>query len=187
MSAHYIYLKKILISTLVAAAIITGALFGFIFPSAKNLQKIKSSVLAQKNNLEKGYIQGRNLRKTAEDLKMAEPYLEAINKMFINEEEVLSFVTTLAKTAENSGVTQRIILNSQIEKLNGTIQKIPLQLSSTGNFYQQMKLLKSLETLDYYINIKALEISGRPGIPVGLPEEDSGRIDMQLAADTYWK
>jgi Tfp pilus assembly protein PilO len=179
------YLKKIILSSLFFILIFAAAIFIFIIPSAKHLAEAKKEISKQKTALEEVYIQGQNLRKISDNLKTVEPNLENLKKIFISLEDDFKFVTALEEAAENSGVRQTISGLNYPDKESfkkTSFQKIPLQLTTTGNFLSQMKYLSALEALDYYISIKTLEISGRSDGP-----EEEGRIDMQLTAETYWQ
>jgi Tfp pilus assembly protein PilO len=189
MTKGYIYLKKIIINCAFSAVIVAGMIFGFIFPAAKKLAVVKKEISAQKIALEKIYIRGQNLRKISEDLEIVEPNLKNLKKMFIKEEDDLDFITSLEKTAENSGVKQNININYPAENNKKTsFQKIPLQLTASGNFLAQIKYLTALESLDYYISVRTLEISGSADQnQENALEGEKSRVDMQLTANTYWQ
>jgi Tfp pilus assembly protein PilO len=188
MNKGYIYLKKIILNCVFSAVIVAGMIFGFIFPAMGKLAVVKSEISAQKIALEKTYIRGQNLRKISEDLKTVEPNLENLKKMFIKEEDDLDFITSLEKIAENSGVKQSISINYPADSSKTSIQKIPLQLTASGNFLAQIKYLIALESLDYYISVRTLEISGSTDQnQKDALEGEKSRVDMQLTTNTYWQ
>jgi Tfp pilus assembly protein PilO len=188
------YQQKIIINIFFTATILS-VLAGFvILPSAEAISQIKENISSQKINLENNYLRGKNLRKLAENLKLVEPRLDSLKKIFISRSEALTFVTSLEKIAEENGINQKIGLTSPSENgaTNKKNDKIPLQLISSGTFLAQMKYLAALESANYYINVKALELSGSAETSPMIEGEnkkegEKSRTDMQIIADTYWQ
>lgn len=194
------YQQKVTIHISATLLILAAVIYFGIYQAANKIMETKRLVEAEKTNLEKMYNSGKNLRKLAEDLKVVEPQLAKLENVFIKKEEALNFITSLENISEKNGINQRINLagaasiNRGTEKNKVANETIPIQLSSTGSFYKQMLYLVNLESLNYYINVKSLEISNSSfrnsaalnveGVEGG---ESANDVSLQLLADTYWQ
>jgi len=179
--------KRIIISIVGFFIFIFAVIYFVIFPSVRDIKNIKNEIESQRMELERRYIKGQSLRKMTEKLERAEEKIHVLDQVFIGQDAGLGFVTALEGVAEKNGVNQKINLLSQSPVDNGFYKMVPLQLSSGGSANQQMNHLVSLETLNYYVNIKSLELSsGSAAIPVGSPESGS-RVNLFVVADTYWR
>jgi Tfp pilus assembly protein PilO len=148
----------------------------------------------QRIDLEKKYIKGYTLKQLTENLKKIEPKLNQLDRIFINKNQELEFITTLENEADRAGVNQKINLASPQSAVNQKFQKNGLQLSSQGGFNQQLKYLMNLEALSYYININLIELTPANGPATAAvssqpnsPSDQTSRINMLINADTYWE
>lgn len=198
------YLKSNLKNNLLAnlagfILVITFLLYFIIMPAIKEIKTISHNLAEQREYLEKQYSKSQNLKKTAESLNRIEPKLKLLDRIFINKNRELEFITSLEDKANLNQINQRINLNSPQTTNNEDFQIINLQLSSEGEFIKQLKYLMDLESLSYYINIKSLELSSSPRDGKAIPniknsgqetlvsEDESSQINLSVTADTYWK
>lgn len=181
-------LKKRIIASIVGFFLFIFIIIYFvIFPSVRDIRNIKNEIEAQRLDLERRYVKGQSLRKMTEKLERAQEKIHVLDQVFIGQDSGLEFVTALEGVAGKDGVNQKINLLSSAGVDNGFYKMVPLQLSSQGEANRQMNYLVSLETLNYYINIKSLELSsGSLAVPAGNPEGGS-YINLFVAADTYWR
>lgn len=177
--------RKILIINLTLFLIVGAIVIFAIIPSIKNIKEMRKEIEGQKIDLEEKYQRGQSLKKLSENLKKIEPQLEKLNLVFISKNRELEFITTLEDIASREKIEQKINLASGQSGGDGAYQKMPLQLFTQGTFKNQMNYLLALETLNYYINIKNLELSAAP-LPPGAAKQDVN-ISMMITADTYWK
>lgn len=193
-------LKNKIIATLIGFALIIFALIYYIVvPTIKDIKAMGEEIQEQKIDLEKKYIKRNSLRQLREDLKKIEPKLSLLDQVFINKNRELEFITALENEANRSQVSQKINFNSPADAASQGFQKNDLQLFTNGDFNKQLKYLINLETLNYYINIKLMELSSSPGVGQTIPniknsgqealiyENESSNINLTIAADTYWK
>lgn len=186
--------KKIFISFFSLLLFILFILYFIILPTIKTIKTIGDEIQAQRVDLEKKYIRGQNLKQLSENLKKIEPQLAKLDQIFINQNRELEFITTLEHVASENNIIQKINLGS-LQPLSGQIyQKMPLQLSTQGNFMRQINYLATLEALNYYININSLELLSSPAqvVPIVQSQENmqdinQSNINMIISADTYWK
>jgi Tfp pilus assembly protein PilO len=170
--------KKIIFSASILGAALAATIFFIIKPAISEILKIGGEIEMQREDLEKKYQRGQSLKKLTEDLKIIEPQLERLDQIFIKRDESLKIITSLEEIAESSGVGQKINLNTQGAKIND-YQKIPIQIFSRGNFFNQTKYLTALENLNTYININILEFNGN--------SPNLEELSMLIFGDTYWK
>lgn len=193
-------LKNKIVATLISFVLIIFSLIYFIaIPAIKNIQTTGKDIEGQMINLEETYIKTNNLRQLAKNLKEIEPKLDALNQIFIDKNRELEFITTLENEANNNRINQKINLSSPKTTANQEFQKNDLQLSTNGEFNKQLRYLMDLESLNYYINVKSLELSSSPGGgqiapsvknngPETLPlASASNNINLSITADIYWK
>jgi Tfp pilus assembly protein PilO len=179
--------KRIIISLFGFFIFIFSIIYFIIFPSIKDIKKMKNEIELQRVDLERRYVKGQSLRKTMEKLERAEEKIHILDQVFIGQDCGLDFVTALEGAAGKNRITQKINLLSSSEVDSGFYKMVPLQLSSGGTIDRQMNYLVSLENLDYYVNIKSLELSsGSPAKQDGEPEIGS-YVNLFVAADTYWR
>lgn len=195
-----INLKNKIIAALIGfALIIFGLIYFIVMPTIKDIEAMGGEIEGQKIDLEKKYIKGNSLRQLTENLKEIEPKLSLLDQIFINKNRELEFITTIENKADNSQISQKINLNSPRAAENQEFQKNDLQLFANGEFTKQLKYLMDLESLNYYINIKSLELSSSPGSGQAVPNiknsgqgtsasgNKSNNINLVITADTYWK
>ncbi|MEK7557648.1 MAG: type 4a pilus biogenesis protein PilO [Patescibacteria group bacterium] len=180
-------LKKIIINLIIFLSIIFALIFSIILPTIKDINYMGSEIEMQRMNLEKQYIKTQNLKQISANLNKIEPTLSKLDQVFINKNSELDFVTLIEKIATINNINQKINLGSDQSIKNETYKKIPLQLSTQGDFINQLNYLISLESLNFYINIKSLEIS-KQEINIANSEKLSPTwLNLKLIADTYWQ
>lgn len=180
--------KRIILSMVGFCLFIFVVVYFVIIPSVRDIKNIRDEIELQKTDLERKYIRGQSLRKMTEKLNRAEEKIHVLDKVFIGQDYGLEFVTTLEEVASKNNITQKINLLSPTEADNGFYKMIPLQLYSQGESSRQMNYLVGLETLDYYINIKSLELSsGSRLAPAGDSEAPASQVNLFIVANTYWR
>lgn len=172
--------------------IILSLIYFIVIPTIKEIKTMGDSIEAQREDLENKYIKGQSLKKLTENLNKIEPKLELLNQIFINKNRELEFITSLENKANKNQISQKINLGNPEKTENKNFQKTNLQLFTKGGFIKQLQYLKDLEQLNYYINIKLLELSpAAGGEPVktnsqGLPTAETNNLNMYIEANTYW-
>ena len=179
--------KKIIISAVLLPLIMVGIMLFAVFPTINDIQKIRKAIEAQRIDLEVKYERGQSLKKLSENLKIIEPQLSELEEIFISEDEVLEFITTLEEIAGNNDITQTINLISSKSSAKNGHKKIPLRITASGDFVGQLNYLTELESLNYYINIKSLELTSVSRSSAPKTETKSSHINMIIDADTYWR
>jgi len=186
--------NKITASLIGFIAVILSLIYFIVIPTINEIEDMGKSIEAQREDLENKYIKGQSLRQLTENLAKIEPKLELLDQVFINKNRDLEFITSLEDEANKNQISQKIDLSSPQVIENQNFQKTNLQLLTNGGFVRQLQYLMDLENLNYYINIKILELSPTSegekiqtdiqSIP-SAPNE-TNRLNMLINADTYW-
>ena len=170
--------------------IIFGLIYFIVAPTIVDIKTVGGEIEEQRIDLEKKYNNGISLRQLTENLKIIEPKLSLLDKIFINKNRELEFITTIENEANEARVSQKINLISPETTEKKEFQKNNLQLLTKGGFNEQLKYLMNLESLSYYINVKSLELSpadSNKEAEINNQELTSNRLNMLINADTYWK
>ncbi len=77
--------KKIILSMAIFLLIILGLLLFVVIPTVRDIKNMSREIEEQRLDLEKKYIKGQSLKQLAENLKMIEPELVKLDKIFINQ------------------------------------------------------------------------------------------------------
>ncbi|MFA5359414.1 MAG: hypothetical protein WC349_00430 [Patescibacteria group bacterium] len=186
--------NKITISLTGFLIIILSLIYFIVIPTVREIKTMGDSIEAQREDLEKKYIKGQSLKKLNENLNKIEPKLELLDQIFINKDRELEFITSLENKANKNQINQKINLSALEKTENQNFKKTNLQLFTKGDFIKQLQYLADLEKLNYYINVKLLELSpAASGEPAKTNSQDSppssvetNSLNMYIEADTYW-
>lgn len=171
--------KKISIISFAIAAFIVCLIIFVIIPNISDIKKIGENIMQRRIDVENKYRKGQKLKKMAENLKIIEPQIEKLNQIFISQNDALKLATSLEEMAEKNNIKQKInLLTAQKTPFNN-YQKMPLQIYIEGNFIDELNYILNLENLNYFLNIKILEITAG--------KDEGGTANMLIFADTYWK
>jgi len=155
-------------------------LFILVYPAAKKMsllgqqiRELKNSALAQEKN-------ESEIQDTADEYKKYEPKLNLLNEAIISRNRELEFITLLEEKAILRDLEQKININ-EVQAIEGTgYSKIPLIVSLTGKFNDELDYLQDLEKISFYINIKKITLSTSA-------ENSATTTNMVLLADTFWR
>jgi len=182
------YQGKIFLSTLFFLIMFFGLIFFLIAPTWDNVKMIKNKISDQRQEAEKNYDQGRNLKKLTENIKVIEPRLEEIEQIFVPKNEEVSFITSLEAAATRNNISENV--NSGGETPIGRFySQIPLQLTVRGNPANVINFINELENMKRRININSLQITAIDSdlslkTGTSTPQKNVTAIISTL---TYWK
>lgn len=185
--------KRIFIVPAVFILFVTGLIYFIVLPAMKDIKEIGAQIESQRTDLDKKYYKSKNAKQSTKSLKAIEGDVEKLDRVFIGKNQELAFITALEETANKNNINQNINLDLSSGAKNNKYDKIPLKLTTQGNFINQFNYLRDLERLNYYLNIKSLDLSAGGGASAYPPLDkiinyDSGaNIKMVILADTYWK
>lgn len=148
-------IKKKLTFTLLISFTLLGALYFLAgWPALNKIGEKGEKIEEAKMEIERRYVRGQKAKNVFADLKEIEEKKRKLESILVGEENELSLITALEKTAEESGVKQKINLSPPA----GEEKNISFRLITEGGFPAQLKYLDRLEALPYYLNIDSLEL-----------------------------
>lgn len=159
-------------------------------PAIKDIKNLKTEIIDQKVDLEKKIVKERNMNKVSAKIEEIEPQIEKFEKIFVNQNRELEFITVIEDIAEKNGLSQKINLLTASAKQSHAYKTIPLNIDVGGNFTNFVKYLIDLESLNYYINVKNIQIDSLQQSRfsnLGPNGGQNGNINIKIVADTYWQ
>ncbi len=161
-------------------------LFFIVIPTIHDILDMGQKIEEQRIDLEKKYIKGQNLRQLTTNLNKINSQLSKLEQIFISENRELEFITTLEGVANKNSVNQKINLGVQEDMPGYDYKKMTLQLLLQGNFTNIMNYLIGLESLEYYVNVKNIELT-IGSLKQTLDTPQGAVINMFLLTETFWK
>lgn len=181
-------IKRIVINLIIFLFTIFFLISFLILPTIKDIKRIGNEIETQRTDLEKKFVKVQNLKQLTKNLNKIEPELNKLDQIFINKDDELGFITNLEKIATTNNIDQKINLGGNQLIESKIYKKIPLQISTSGSFSDQLNYLINLESLNYYINIKSLEISQeKNNIKNNTEKLPQTNLNFLITADTYWQ
>lgn len=174
--------KKIMLSIAAVALFVAGISYLVIYPTIRDIKDMSANIDAQRTDLEKKYVRGQSLNKLANNLKKVEPKMELLDKIFINQNRALEFITTLEEVASSNNVEQKINLMTDRSDKIFEFTRTPLQITLTGSFNNVMAYLIKIESLNYYININNIDM-----VKAGNGQDGGPQVSAQIMSNTYWR
>jgi Tfp pilus assembly protein PilO len=151
--------KKIAMLSL-AFLLIAGGILGFvIIPGTVDISNMQTDIEARKNDLEMKYIRGDDMNKMMRNLDKVSSELDLLKSVYIKKGSELEFITAIEKIAADNSISQKINLGASEPFSGNGYSKTSVQINSSGNYENIIKYIKSLESLDYYLNISNISLS----------------------------
>ncbi len=174
--------SKVIISTIFFVLFIASIVFFIIIPAVNDIKTIRDEINGQRLDLEIKYVKGQSLKSISEKLEKVQPKIDELDRVFIDKNRNLDFITALEEVALNNNIIQKI--NLLDKKDGGVYELIPVQLFSSGSFNNVMDYLVDLESLSYYINIDSIRITSSNKTLAGSYD---GGVNILIFATTYWR
>ena len=179
--------KKITIRVLTSLILCFLIIYFFTFPMLKKIKTQKEDIIAKKIELEDRISKDKNIINLNEQIKKIEPDLLELDKIFINMNRELDFITLLESVANNNNIEQKLNISpNQTKKNNDIYQAQPLIINANGKFKNIIQYIADLEAITYYITINSININ-RAGNTGKNDESPSDSVRLTIDALTYWK
>lgn len=176
------FLFSILITVLIVNLI--------IIPKVNFIKESGHSIVERRKFLEEQYERVKNLKQGKIDIERIQSNIGRLDEVFVNHEQDLEFIQTLEELANKNNVAQNISM-SNAQKIKNEYEEIILEINLEGSFYNIMRYLIDLETLEHYVNIKSLNINSldrNKNLEISAEDSSSAsRVSCKIVADTYWK
>ncbi len=179
--------KKITIRVLTSLILFFLIIYFFTFPLIAKIKIQKEDIITKKIELEDKISKDKNIIGLNEQIKKIEPELLELDKIFININRELDFITLLESVANNNNIEQRLnIVPGQAKKDDDIYQTQPLIIDANGKFKDIVQYIADLEALTYYITINSVNINGINKL--GKDDENQNNfVKTTINALTYWK
>lgn len=151
--------KKITFYILLVAIGIGGLIYMIILPTAKDIKKINSEVLAERIDLEKKYLRSQLLKTTIENFEKIKPQENKLDNIYIGQNEELRFITALENIANLYDLEQDIQLGNGTQGATAAYESLTLEITIEGDYISLLQYLKDIEKLAFYFNIFKIEVS----------------------------
>jgi hypothetical protein len=174
----------------IASAIILLAVF-IIYPAAREILSAKREITQQKELLQKEQTREYALKNVLASYRLHEPKIEFLNRIVMQKNRELEFITSLEDIAARYNLRQKIDIGNYQIMPGNNFSQMPLQLQLEGNFIDELAYLQELERLPVYINIKHLNFTATGNVAATLEtmeQSDAGNIvTLAITADTFWQ
>lgn len=170
--------KKLILIILFLLILIFILIFVVINPILYEVKNLAESIEQEQAELENLYQKGKTLTQLKDELKKIEEEKYLLDGVFLLEKKELEFITVLEKIAAKNNVLQDVFLEER-RPFQDDYKSMPVSLSLRSGFSDLIRYLRELEKLDFYFNIKSLEIAALPG--------KDNQLGIGIKANTYWK
>jgi len=181
--------QKIFFSVFVFFLFLFVLSFFVIFPAFQNMSIISAETKMTKQDLDMRMSSVADYENSIKNYQTVKSQIYLLDDFFINEEESINFVDSLENIADNNNVLQNASLLTENKEIKNFYSIIPIQISVSGSLEDLLSYLKDLENLDYYINIKKLEIMENSMKNISnknILESISSGKNLVITADTFW-
>lgn len=180
--------KKINILVGVAGLAVVLIVYFAILPFMEDIKELRAELITQKIDLEDKMNKDKNMANLNDSLKKIEPQLQTLDKIFINKNRELDFITILESIEKKNYVNQKLVINPVSEEDKNIIKTVPITIEATGQYKNIIQYLSDIEELSYYININTIDISSNEKAELIMPgTTDMGNIKLSISANTFWK
>lgn len=166
--------------------LIIALVYFAIMPAIKGVKEIRAEMINQRIELDGKIKQEKNITGLNESIKKIEPQLQQLDKIFINQNRELEFITILESIEKKNFVEQKLNIGAFDANSANAIKIVPINLAVSGEYANVFAYLNDLETLPYYVNINKINIDNS-GAKTAAEENSRTIITLSITADTYWK
>ncbi len=186
--------NKLLINIILFIIFVIFVVYFILIPTLDKIKKLRIDIANTKIEINSALEKGKNINNQADKLKTIESQIEKLDKVFINRNRELEFITTLEGLASKNNVEQTFDLKNIPDFETSEFLTIPILIKVKGEFNDVINYLIDLETMAYYVNISNLEMTttGRKkdasfSINQDNLANNSNIITADITANTYFK
>jgi len=129
-----------------------------IYPLFERIKNNSETISLQKADLASLETKTANLKKFQNLLEEIEPNLTKMDKLFINSEAPVDFISFLETIAQDCEISLKISRSLSEKSKKDIWPSLIFQISSTGSFPKFFKFFEKLENSPYLIKIQNLNI-----------------------------
>src|SRR6056297_2684018 len=154
--------NKIIVLLVFLLATVFLLIFLVIIPCAEEIKKTKKKVKEQRMEIEEKYLAGINAKLLSGKAPEINKKMEKVEKVLVNPDNQLEFVTSLEKLAKKNNIKQTPNIEYNSGEELDFARKIPLKLFTQGRLSDQLVYLKGLKSLRYYLEINSIKMKVIP-------------------------
>jgi len=151
--------NKINLSLLIFIILSIILIYFVIFPIFKEIKTNSQDLISKKQSLLFLERKIENLKEFQALCLEIQPNLEKLDKLFIDSEVPVEFISFLEKTAEDCGLAVGIFPTPILKEVKETWFPLFFRISSTASFPEFLKFLEKLESSVYLTEIQSLNIA----------------------------
>ncbi len=149
--------KKTIIQVSVIAFLFFGTTFGILTPTLINIRKTSRESLKLRLHLEQKYQDSLNSRITRKKLNEIKNAVTNFENFIFKSGDELRLITFLENSATKHNITPAIT-SSNLDKISNSHLAI-ISMNLKGDYNNILKYITELETSNYFIQIKQLQIT----------------------------
>lgn len=131
-----------------------------IWPSVQTIRQTAQSIYSEYEQLEAKHKRGHEMKFVAQEFRELEPKVEVFQNVALKPGDELKFITNLETIATNNRVQQTLRLKTDsIESSGRRYQKLPFELTISGQYADVLKHISEIESLDNLTQIEELRMS----------------------------
>ncbi len=164
-------------------------LYFFLMGSISEIKKTSSDIIDKKSKTEFYFESMKSNQDFGKKMEILDHKLTIIENSFIDINKQVDFIRVMEDLATKYNIKQNISIDSVALNSADKYKKVPMDLAVSGNFEDIMNYISAIESLNYYINIKFINLSaGFISANFGDPQAPQKKgISGIIKTDTYWK
>jgi len=170
---------------IITSAFLLIALFLVLFlvaPMIKGITQSSEELISQRNDgliLESQFNEAANFKQKYESYQ---PNLEKLDNMFIDSHNPVNFIEFLEKTASDFQI--KLLISTPSLSKEGPLSYDNFQLSSSGNFSDTLKFIRTLESGPYLVKINKLNVAN---IKSAKTADQKGKVAADISIKVFAK
>ncbi len=180
---------KTIISIMIYIFFFIFVLYFFLIGSIKEIKKTSLDIMDKKSKTEFYFESMKSNQDFGKKMEILDYKLIIIENSFIGIDKQVDFIRAMEDLATKYNIKQNISIDSIALNSVEKYKKVPMDLAISGNFGDVMNYISAIESLNYYINIKFINLSaGSISTDFSDPQAPQKKgISGIIKTDTYWK
>jgi len=149
--------NKIYIFSVLVIVLIGAVSFFVLYPFYNKITDLNTSIHDKRVKLASYQQQRENIEKTQQDYNEIKKDIDAINKVFVDETQILDLISSLESIADENGVAQQF----DIAPIDPLVEEklYPMNIVLNGTWNNLIAYIHAMEELNYYIVIDDLNFT----------------------------
>ena len=177
--------KKMLIVSGVIGFLSIAFAGGVGIPSMLSTMSLIGKIAIEQGKIDDRYALRRFVRNSIANLAETKRLLGTLSSAALQTGHELEFVTALERAATQTGVEQRLTLETVNQKdLSPWEREIPIKIEASGEYPKMLAFLNSVERLPFIVIVENVQFS-TPRISTGITGD--GVVEALIQGTVYWQ